>query len=71
MTQVWVLTDERYLEQRMPRLLVDELRARGLATRTLVTCAGGAVRKFAGSAPRDRIPSHAEIISRPYTRGAP
>ena len=36
MTQVWVLTDERYLEQRMPRLLVDELRSRGLATRTLV-----------------------------------
>ena len=36
MTQVWVLTDERYLEQRMPRLLVDELRGRGLATRTLV-----------------------------------
>lgn len=36
MTQVWVLTDERYLEQRMPRVLVDELRARGLPTRLLV-----------------------------------
>ena len=36
MTQVWVLTDERYLEQRMPRVLVDELRSRGVATRTLV-----------------------------------
>lgn len=36
MTQVWVLTDERYLQQRMPRLLVHELRKRGLATRTLV-----------------------------------
>lgn len=36
MTQVWVLTDERYLGQRMPRVLIDELRARGLPTRTLV-----------------------------------
>ena len=36
MTQVWVLTDERYLAQRMPRLLVDELRARRFTTRTLV-----------------------------------
>jgi ribosomal protein S6--L-glutamate ligase len=36
MSTVWVLTDERYLAQRMPRVLIDELRARGLATRTLV-----------------------------------
>ena len=36
MTQVWVLTDERYLGQRMPRLLLDELRRRGVPTRALV-----------------------------------
>lgn len=36
MTQVWVLTDERYLGQRMPRVLLDELRRRGVATRTVV-----------------------------------
>ena len=36
MTQVWVLTDERYLGQRMPRVLLDELRRRGVPTRTVV-----------------------------------
>ena len=36
MAQVWVLTDERYLGQRMPRTLVDELRRRGVATRVVV-----------------------------------
>ena len=36
MEQVWVLTDERYLGQRMPRALVDELRRRGVATRLVV-----------------------------------
>ncbi|MDQ4070945.1 MAG: hypothetical protein M3203_15965 [Actinomycetota bacterium] len=30
MTQVWVLTDERYLTQRMPSALVDWLQARGV-----------------------------------------
>ena len=36
MTQVWVLTDERYLGQRMPRVLLDELRRRGVPSRTVV-----------------------------------
>ena len=36
MSSVWVLTDERYLGQRMPRMLVDELRRRGVTARTLV-----------------------------------
>ena len=36
MDTVWVLTDERYLGQRMPRALVDELRGRGVQTRVVV-----------------------------------
>lgn len=36
MGQVWVVTDERYLAQRMPRALVDELEARGVPTRVVL-----------------------------------
>lgn len=36
MATVWVLTDERYLGQRMPRALVEELRRRGVPTRSVV-----------------------------------
>ena len=36
MGRIWVVTDERYLAQRMPRALVDELRARGVPTRVVL-----------------------------------
>ena len=36
MATVWILTDERYLGQRMPMALVEELRARSVATRIVL-----------------------------------
>lgn len=36
MTRVWVLSDERYLGQRMPSALLQELARRGVPTRTVV-----------------------------------
>jgi ribosomal protein S6--L-glutamate ligase len=40
LTEVWILTDERYLEQRMPSALVDWLRAQGVDTRVACPDAG-------------------------------
>ncbi len=63
MTEVWILTDERYLGQRMPSALVDWLRAQGVDTR--VACPDAAVLEVgAGGGPWASLDRAGVVVTR-------
>ncbi len=63
MTQVWVLTDQRYLTQRMPSALIDWLQARGVDIR--VTCPDTSVLEVgAGGEPWPSLDSAGLVVTR-------
>jgi ribosomal protein S6--L-glutamate ligase len=73
MGQVWVVTDERYLAQRMPRALVEELRARGVPTRVLLAdrqVLGVGTGRSAGADPWQDLRAGDVVVARSRNRVA-